>query len=211
MWRENGNTWREHPHPPVSLSSLFRCRKCATGQNPPKIHPNFTGPLHPNELAAADCQPVEIFGPSFKCPLSKCKRKNLTFREFYYRQCCQGSVKTLSIKNEFDEAKKVDHDFLKNLLHQHKESEIEVTAAKQECDEAQKKFEAAKKKKELKEDSRMKLEDQIALYFAQTVSMITEGNSKRYQIRVYLISLRKAERRRSTSSVQYLLRKIQRK
>ena len=130
--------------------------------------------------------------------------------EFFYRLCCSGATNTLSLKKEsdFDEGKKVDHDFLKSLLQQHKESDIEVLQAKKEYDEAQKKFEAAKKKKQLKEATRMKLEDLIALYFAQTVSLITEGNSKRYQIRVYLISLRKAKRRRSTSSVQYLLRKI---
>lgn len=201
MWKENGVL---NPSP-----FKYRCRECAIGK-PAKIHPDFTGPFLPSELADVDCQPVEIYGASFKCPLSKCKRKNLSFNEFFYRLCCSGATNTLSLKKEsdFDEGKKVDHDFLKSLLQQHKESDIEVLQAKKEYDEAQKKFEAAKKKKQLKEATRMKLEDLIALYFAQTVSLITEDNSKRYQIRVYLISLRKAKRRRSTSSVQYLLRKI---
>ena len=100
----------------------------------------------------------------------------LCFREFFYRLCCPASAETLSIKEEFDEAKKVDHDFLKNLLQRHKEADIEAREAKKEYDEAQKKFEAAKKKKQLKENNQEKLEDQIAVYFARTVSMITEGS-----------------------------------
>jgi hypothetical protein len=168
MWKKNG-----------LLTSAYRCRECAIGQNPAKIHPDFPGPFLPSELAEADCQTVEKLSVSFKCPFSKCKRKNLSFREFYHRLCCAGANDTLIIKNDFDEAKKVDHDFLKNLLHQHKESNGEVAEAKKEYDEAQKKFEAAKKKKQLKEDNQLKLEDQIALYFARTVSMITEGNSSK--------------------------------
>ncbi|CBY18850.1 unnamed protein product [Oikopleura dioica] len=105
MWKKNG---KMNPAP-----FKYRCRECAIGK-PAKVHPDFTGPFLPSELQDGDNLSVGIAHHTAAYTV-----------EFFYRLCCSGATNTLSIKQEsdFDEKKKVDHDFLKNLLHQHKESE----------------------------------------------------------------------------------------
>lgn len=151
----------------------YRCRKCFFGTDVPKFDRSFNGPYH--ELS----RPYENLsftspGNIFKCPLESCSRTNLSFAEFYARKCCESKTKCDEIK-EYDDAQKIDHDYMENIMHAHKKLGNLHIKANEEYDNAKKMFENAKEKLEINKDKLKDAEDKIALYFIRTAAAITEG------------------------------------
>jgi len=78
--------------------------------------------------------------------------------------------------------KKIDHDYMENLMQAHKKFGGLKKEAKEECENAKKTFENAKKtfekakeKLEKTEEKFKNIEDKMALYFVRTATAITEG------------------------------------
>jgi hypothetical protein len=155
----------------------FRCRKCSFGADDPKL-------VDGEHVPFIDYTNLRRHTPGnfFKCPLGMCNRGNLSFEEFFSQTCC-GNKRNNDELKDFNDAEKIDHDYMENLMQAHKKLGGLKKEAKEECENAKKTFENAKKtfekakeKLEKTEEKFKNIEDKMALYFVRTATAITEGN-----------------------------------
>lgn len=161
--RFSSEMWR------TSRLCKFRCRKCSFGADEPKLVDGEPVPfIEHNNL----CRRTP--GNIFKCPLGMCKREDLSFKDFFSQTCC-GDKRNNGEFKDYNDAEKIDDDYLENIVKAHKKLGGLQKEAKEEYDNAKKTFEKAKEKLEKSEERLKNVENKMALYFVRTATAITEG------------------------------------
>jgi len=136
-------------------------------------------------------------GNIFKCPQKSCSRTDLSFKEFYFESCCESKTDSSEVR-KYDDAEKIDHDYIENILQVHKKygvlqiqaqakydkadeifekTEESLIQAQANHDKAKKTFEEAEEKLKNTEAKLKNIEDQMAIYFERTATSIKEGKS----------------------------------
>jgi len=115
-------------------------------------------------------------GNIFKCPRKSCRRTNLSFKEFYFESCCESKTDCAEVR-EYDDAEKIDHDYIENIVQVHKKYGVLQIQAQANHDKAKKTFEEAEEQSKNTEAKLKNIEDRMAIYFARTATSIKEGKS----------------------------------
>lgn len=184
MWTTN--TFENLP------SRNYRCRKCAFGTDVRRVSPYFPGTPFTLYKDLSSHDPGNIF----KCPQKSCSRTDLSFKEFYFESCCESKTDSSEVR-KYDDAEKIDHDYIENILQVHKkygvlqiqaqakydkadeifeEAEESLIQAQANHDKAKKTFEEAEEQLKNTEAKLKNIEDQMAIYFERTATSIKEGN-----------------------------------
>ena len=104
-----------------------------------------------------------------------CSRTDLSFKEFYIESCCESKTDCAEVR-EYDDAEKIDHDYIENILQVHKKYGVLQIQAQANHDKAKKIFVEAEEKLKNTEAKLKNIEDRMAIYFARTATSIKEGN-----------------------------------
>lgn len=120
----------------------FRCRKCAFGTDIKQIDGRFTGPF-----SVKDVLVWHDPGNVFKCPLGICSREDLSFQEFHSHECCESQSESGEIQ-EYNDAEKIDHDYIEKIVKVHKKLGHLQIQAKNKYERSKKVFEEAQKELE---------------------------------------------------------------